>query len=299
MSARNIKRGMAVYLALCFALAWTPALLLRHLWNTDETQTLATRLLLCSVAYAVTMGWQPIFAVLVVRRMVEDAEYLDAGLRAARGRFVLIALGFAGLSCAAASALSLVQAHFVLPPGLPAAFTPQAGAALYAALSAVTAILFVWLQCLGEEIGWRGYFLQRAMQLFGPRRGLYLHGLAWGVWYAPIFLLTNDDLSDSVPRAGAFVLTCVLLGTVLGWLRLASKSIVPPMIMNSLLTIAAGLPFLMQGIDVGLRGAVYEPAGWLPLLVLALCLCATRLKRVIVTPQRRFVVRSSLGRTLH
>jgi membrane protease YdiL (CAAX protease family) len=298
MRQRGIEKGMAVYLALVFALAWAPTFLLRELWHTGE-QALATRLLLCSVAYAVTMGWQPIFAVLVVRRLVEDIEYLDAGLRAARGRFVLAALVLAGLLCACASALALVQARFVPPAGVQAAIVPGAGAALFSAFSAATAILFIWLQCLSEEIGWRGYLLSRAMQLFGPRPGLVLHGVAWGVWYAPIFLLTNGELVETAPRAGAFVLTCVLLGTVLGWLRLASKSIVPPTILNSLLTIAAGLPFLMQGVDVGLRGAVYEPAGWLPLLLLVLALCATRLKRVIVTPRPPSIVRSSFGRTLH
>ena len=298
MRLRGIEKGMAVYLALSFALAWAPTFLLRGLWQTSE-QTLSTRLLLCSVAYAVTMGWQPLFAVLVVRRCVEDAEYLDAGLRAARGRFVLVALSFAGLLCACASALSLMQARFVLPAVVPAAMAPGASAALYATFSAGTAILFVWLQCLSEEIGWRGYFLSRAMQLFGPRRGLVLHGVAWGVWYAPIFLLTNGELAETAPRAGAFVLTCVLLGTVLGWLRLASRSIVPPTILNSLLTIAAGLPFLMQGIDVGLRGAVYAPAGWVPLLVLAFVLCATRFKHVIVTPRPPSILQSSFGRTLH
>src|SRR5688572_7287986 len=105
MSARSIKQGMLVYLALSFVLAWTPTWLLRELWNGTQ-QPLATRLLLYSVAYAVTMGWQPLFAVLVVRRCVEDTEFLDAGLRASRSRFVFIALSFAGLSCASASALA-------------------------------------------------------------------------------------------------------------------------------------------------------------------------------------------------
>jgi membrane protease YdiL (CAAX protease family) len=298
MSARTIRTGMLVYLVLSFLLAWTPTLLLRELWNLGGG-SLATRLLLCSVAYAVTMGWQPIFAVLVVRRCVED-DYLDAGLRASGSRFVLVALSFTALLCLGASALSLVYAPLALPASLPqAAQTAGTDSPFWAALSAFTAVFFVWLQCLSEEIGWRGYFLGRAMQVLGPRRGLYLHGLAWGVWYAPIFLVTNGELAESAPRAAAFVLTCVLLGTVLGWLRLASRSIVPSTIMNSLMTIAAGLPFLMQGIGVGLRGAVYEPIGWLPLLGLVLVLCATRLKRVIRTPRPQLGVRPSLSRTLH
>lgn len=298
MSLRGVDKGLAVYLALSFALAWTPTLLLRDLWNTAG-ESLATRLLVCSVAYAVTMGWQPLFAVLVVRRCVENQEFLDAGLRAARGRYLAVALAFAAVLFGAASALAWAV-RSVVPEAVPlTAERLGAGPALWSALSAATAVLFVWLQCLSEEIGWRGYFLSRAMQRLGPRSGLLLHGAAWGVWYAPIFLVTNDELARSAPRAAAFVLTCVLLGTVLGWLRLASRSIVPPTVLNSLLTVAAGLPFLVQGIDVGVRSAVYGPAGWLPLLVLVVALCATRFRRVIVTPRPPAVIRERFGKTLH
>ncbi len=85
-------------------------------------------------------------------------------------------------------------------------------------------------QAFTEEIGWRGYFLPRAMERFGRWGGLVIHGAVWGLWYAPVlFFSSHGQLAwfDSIARSLGFVLSCVLLGTLLGWLRLASRSVLP------------------------------------------------------------------------
>lgn len=123
-------------------------------------------------------------------------------------------------------------------------------------------------QALAEEIGWRGYFLPGAMERFGRWRGLILHGAVWGLWYAPVLFFASYGRLDpfgSVGRSLGFIVTCALLGTLFGWLRLASRSVVPVVLANTTLTLAAGLPYVVHGVDAGLRSAAFGPAGWLVL----------------------------------
>jgi membrane protease YdiL (CAAX protease family) len=142
----------------------------------------------------------------------------------------------------------------------------------------------IYGQCLVEEVSWRGYFLVRAMGCCGPWRGLLLHGLVWGFWYAPVLLLAGGGLQGSWKRAAEFAVTCVLLGILLGWLRLASRSVVPAVVANAVFTLGAGLPILLGGTDLGARGAIYSPVGWLPLALIAGWLALTRHREDVKMP---------------
>jgi len=275
---------MLVFLVLTFAASWLPALLLRPWWDVQHLPP-ALRFFVCSVGYAVTMGWQPLVAVLMVRQLVERSPRLDAGLRPPRPRFLLLALVMPLVALALADRLARALEHSAplhATPHLPAS-SPWLWV-LFAGLVLAGAML-VYLQCLTEEVGWRGYFLVRAMETAGPWRGLVAHGFIWGLWYAPIFVFTSDELKSSSLRAAAFTITCMLLGIVLGWLRLASRSVMPSTVANVILTLGAGLPVVLAGIDVGPRGAIYHPEGWAPLLAIVLGLSVTRLRRAVITPK--------------
>lgn len=285
-------RGVFVYLALTFFFTWLPAWLLGGTWI-GEGRPLVTRLLTCSLFYAISMGWQPLAATWVVRRWVDPPGYLDHGLKPAPHRFVLLAgaapLGLTVLAIVVAWIFGLLggpvpdSLHGHAEPEL-ALQPPSWGGALGLTVAFLGTVALVWAQCLGEEVGWRGFFMTRLMQRLGAWKGLFLHGLVWGLWYAPIFLLANGDLTRSAARSMGFVLTCALLGALLGWLRLASKSIVPTTVANAVLTLAAGLPFLLQGVDVGLRGSAYGPPGWLAMTIIIAILVAGRCRASIVTP---------------
>jgi hypothetical protein len=103
----------------------------------------------------------------------------------------------------------------------------------------------------------------------------------------------------------------MFLGALLGWLRLASKSVLPTTLANSMLTVTAGLPLFLHGEDPGPRGAAYEPAGWIPMLI-AVVILACKFRGVVRLPSLqsntgpglglRFVAPESDGssnRTLH
>lgn len=278
-------RGLIVYLLLTFGFSWIPAALLQRVWLGQSVPT-PLRLLVSSLVYAVCMGWQPLVALWIVRRWV-DRVNLDDVLGAARPRFYALAavapLVLAGL----AMAIALMWPGSALYATESASESGQSslGRLLLLVASAAAALTLLWIQALAEEVGWRGYFLARFMGELGPWPGLALHGAIWGLWYAPILLLASGDFAVSSLRSASFVLTCMFLGALLGWLRLASKSVVPTTLANSLLTVTAGLPFLLQGDDPGLRGAAYGPAGWLPMTVALGLLLATRFRQAVRTPE--------------
>lgn len=130
---------------------------------------------------------------------------------------------------------------------------------------------------LGEEVGWRGWLLPRLMPL-GPWPALLITGVVWGLWHAPLILLGYNFERPGVDGLLMMVVACVLLGVLLGWLRLRSGSIWPPVLAHASFNSAASVSTLLAaaGQDVDLAGA--GPLGWptwIVMGILVLVLAAT------------------------
>jgi membrane protease YdiL (CAAX protease family) len=268
-SRRRDLLGVTLFVLLTFGLSWTLVPLFDRGWWTGSS--VPVRLLGVVLPYALMMGWQPLAAVFLVRAYVESDEVIDAGLRPAVPRYMALAtLGALGLLGAASAVKWQATSNLVAGSGplwsSPLATVSMKDAAASVAIIAVT-MLLIWAQSMAEEVGFRGYLLPRSILLFGTWPGLILHAVLWGVWYAPLLLLSRSNLCGGVVAGVTFTITCVFLGALLGCLRLSSTSIAPSCAANSILTLCAGFPFLLHGIDVGLRTAAYEPSGWLPMLV--------------------------------
>lgn len=274
-------RGLLAYSLVTFALSWGAAAVLHWFWESARVPS-AVRMVAVAGSYAVCMGWQPLVATWVARHWV-DRVNLDDILKTSEPRFYGIATLGPLILAGIAMAILLLWIGDSTPPD---SGTPVRGLGLLllVVVSMSAGILLIWVQALAEEVGWRGYFLPRFMQQCGPVAGLGLHGLIWGLWYAPILLMANRGASVSGVSGGTFVVTCVLLGVLFGWLRLAAGSVVPATVANSVLTLAAGLPFIVEGAEPGIRGAIYGPAGWLPLGLAVLLVLATRLRDRVRTP---------------
>ncbi|MCK6480099.1 MAG: CPBP family glutamic-type intramembrane protease [Planctomycetes bacterium] len=299
-SRPSTTTGLRTWLVLTFALTWGAVWAFREPWL-GEDRPLGSRLLSASLFYAVAMGWQPLFAAWWVRTRVEPMDARSAGLRPSGRRFLRLARStpFAVAAGAILVALSLDLAGLPAGPAPGPAATPSPAPAPAAALTLVPAFLaalaLLWIQALSEEIGWRGYFLTRLVERIGLLPGLLLHGVLWGAWYAPVFLLSGGGAARSLERGGAFVLTCCLLGALLGWMRIASRSVVPSTVANAALTVAAGLPLLLQGADPGVRGAAWGPPGWVPLAMGAGILFLGPWRRILEGSSRRITARLRAG----
>lgn len=76
----------------------------------------------------------------------------------------------------------------------------------------------IGLTAVGEELGWRGY-LHTALRPLGVLRSQLVSGLLWGVWHAPLLLLGYNYATTSPVSIPLMVVSAVLIGTLLAWLR--------------------------------------------------------------------------------
>ena len=117
-------------------------------------------------------------------------------------------------------------------------------------LSAVTlAPVFNLVFALGEEAGWRGWMTPRLQRRFGPRAGMILSGVIWGVWHWPLILLVGYNYGTGYPGApwtGALAM-CVFTtaaGTLLSWLYARGGSILLPALAHGAVNAVASAPIL-------------------------------------------------------
>ncbi len=106
------------------------------------------------------------------------------------------------------------------------------GAVIFTLLA--TAVVVNSVYAFSEELGWRGYLLPKLLHL-GKLRACVISGAIWGVWHAPLIMMGH--LYPGYPYLGVLMITimCILLGVIFGWLRLASDSLIPPIVAHAAL----------------------------------------------------------------
>ncbi|MGP4104151.1 lysostaphin resistance A-like protein [Nonomuraea sp. KM90] len=119
----------------------------------------------------------------------------------------------------------------------------------------------------GEEFGW-SYLLPKLLPL-GLWRALLTSGVIWGVFHAPFTLqgYHYPGLPGGLAVL-AFTIASVLLGALLGWLRLAAGSIWPAVVAHAAANlIASALPALLgkplSAADAALHASLSGWPGWL------------------------------------
>jgi len=116
---------------------------------------------------------------------------------------------------------------------------------------------------MGEELGWRGFLLPRLLPL-GQWKALVFSGIIWGVWHAPA-IAQGHNYPDH-PILGIFLMTvfCILLGIIIGWMYLNTRSPWVAAFAHGSINAWAGLPylFLKPGFDTALGGTMTSIPGW-------------------------------------
>ena len=145
--------------------------------------------------------------------------------------------------------------------------------------------LFNTIFALGEELGWRGFLLPRLLPL-GQWRAIGLSGVIWGVWHAPAILQGHNYPNRPVAGVFMMIVFCVLLGAILSWLYLRTRSPWAPALAHGSLNAIAGLPLLfLTGVDISMGGTLTSIIGWIPLALFVAWLAWTRRLPVTDQPQ--------------
>lgn len=227
-------------------------------------------MLRASAIYVALVSWQPLVAYALVRRLVADTRQFDVGVRpvALRDSLFSVIVAVVVLVLALAAQTALGRGNIASSA---AAAQLSWTAVVQLVITFVVVIAMLWVQAIIEELVWRSYMLPRLMSTFGAWPGLLAHGALWGLCYVPVFAANGSSL----PRALGFIVTCGLLGVVLGWLRLSARSIYASAASNATLTVCAGLPAFLIGHGSQLSVAL-EPPGWLAMIFVIACVLLHR-----------------------
>lgn len=275
--------GIFLYLIATLGLSWALVLSIPRVAQNPELPA-SFRLLLAAASYAAFMGWQPLVAVYIARWWEHSRG--DNWLNLPRPTYFLLA----ALAPLCISGVAIAVAYFLgFSNDLTSAEGSETAERQWTNISVTVAatcggLCLLWIQALAEEVGWRGYFLDGLMSRMGPMVGLIVHGVLWGVWYAPLLIFANGALASTGSSYVTFLVTCILLGFLLGWLRLASHSVISSALANGTLTVCAGLPFLLEGEDPGIQAVVYGPPGWIPMGAALVFIVVTKYRAAISQP---------------
>ncbi len=146
------------------------------------------------------------------------------------------------------------------------------------------------LPALGEELGWRGWLLPHLMR-FGTVPALLLSGAIWGLWHAPLILLGYNY--PSAPGWFGMLMMlgfCIVVGSVLAWLRIRSRSVWPAALAHGTLNASVGLAavFAQSGATIdSVHATILGWSGWIIPLVLVATLIITRQFRWPTRPSVR------------
>jgi membrane protease YdiL (CAAX protease family) len=265
---RGTAAGLETFFAVAFGIPWATEIAL-WAWQAHLPLESGTMLILC----APLLMWPPMLGAILARR-VEHADGADAGWRLPTAK----ALGVAWAIPVLLVVVTLLVSMPIYPLDLrfpllremiarsPKPVSMPIGLVVLLQVLAGLTVgpVFNVLATIGEEAGWRGYLLPRLLAHFGFWPALIGHGVVWGVWHAPIIWLLGHNY-PARPHLGTphFVVFCVLLGIVFGWLQLASRSVWAPALAHGVVNAMAGLPMLfLRGMDPLKAGAVFSTLGW-------------------------------------
>lgn len=144
------------------------------------------------------------------------------------------------------------------------------GVALFAQIffAVIVAPFINMLFALGEELGWRGFLLPRLLPL-GQWKAVFLSGLIWGVWHAPVIVQGLNYPGYPILGILMMVVFCFLLGTIFAWLYLNTRSPWVAALAHGSVNAIAGLPvlFLAPGFNIAFGGTLAAPTAWIGMAV--------------------------------
>lgn len=133
------------------------------------------------------------------------------------------------------------------------------------------------LTTIGEELGWRDFLLPRLIRAgLSQWAALCATGAVWGLWHVPVILLGLEYVSHPFLGIPMFTAYAILVGIILGWLRLASGSVwIATLAHGSINAVQRAALVLIVGYNQTISGTLGSLTGWLVLSVFIAWLAMT------------------------
>jgi len=144
------------------------------------------------------------------------------GIKKVLGRIFKLDLGYWIYPIIFLIPITLIGAH-LLNIVLFKASLPQSGLLKEPWWIPVLFIVFFIFQ-FGEEIGWRGFALDRLQNRMNALFSSILLGSLWALWHLPMFFMNGFGHHDYHLPFGQFLLTLILLSIIITWLQNNTKS---------------------------------------------------------------------------
>ena len=114
-----------------------------------------------------------------------------------------------------------------------------------------------FVNCFGEEWGWRGYLLPKMLEKYKMLPTLLISGLIWGIWHAPIIVLGHNYGTNypGYPYLGIFAMCifCIVLGICFSYVTIRTGSCLPAVLAHGSVNGFAAIGMLYTD------GTVMEP----------------------------------------
>jgi uncharacterized protein len=92
---------------------------------------------------------------------------------------------------------------------------------------------------LGEELGWRGFALDRLQERVGPVVASLVLGLVWGLWHLPLFL-DASQVQSSLPL-GLYLGQTITTAVIYTWVWNRTRSLPLVLVLHTMANLAAGV----------------------------------------------------------
>jgi len=135
-------------------------------------------------------------------------------------------------------------------------FTPselQGVAVMNIVLAFVIGPILNFVNCVGEEWGWRGYLLPKMLEKMKVLPTILLTGVIWGLWHAPLTCIGHNYGVGypGFPFVGIFTMCvfCIVIGCFLSYVTIRTKSCIPAALAHAAINgiASAGLLFTKSG----------------------------------------------------
>lgn len=239
MDRRLETSRLIIFLLATFAISWIPLIIVDcYGFRCGEGKTQIEQLLgLCMFAPAIghiftrwitKEGWAVVG---------KDSMKLGISLADKKWRYFLFAMLVPWLYSEIGNGLRLLTFPGIYDSGYAVSQGLNSKMAYVYPLAAIITGVVVNCAAFGEEFGWRGYMMPKMIKLWGIKKAIFIGGIIWGIWHAPLTVVGHNFGTDypGFPYVGILLMCilCTFMGMMLTYITIKSGSIWPAAIMHA------------------------------------------------------------------